>query len=154
MRASLALVLAVGLTACNASDDASYEVLSADATGARFHVGCAPSRIEVGIRQRTPLPEGATGMSLDRLPFASRVTVVDGDGSETLAAQEAAHPVVMWMATGNFQQAEFIGLQEVDLPFAWGLCRDYFVELHYADVPAWAHRGTGFDPYVRKSKRP
>jgi len=148
------LLFCVGLTACGATHDASYEVLSADANGARFYVGCAPSRIEVGIRQRTPLPEDAVRTSLDRLPFASRVSVVDGDGSETLATQDAAHPVVVWMAEGRYQHAEYIGLQEVDLPFAWGMCRDYFVELRYADVPAWANRATGFDPYVRKSGRP
>jgi hypothetical protein len=146
-------MVACGLAACSHSDGSSYELLSQDAHGARFRVTCAPSRLEVGVRQRVPLPEESAPGGVDQ-PFASQVHLLDASGSTTISSSSKSTPIVMWMAEGKAQQIEYIGLQEVDVPFDWWRCRDYVVALEHGDIPAWARGAGGFDPYIRESRRP
>jgi hypothetical protein len=147
------IVFACALAACGRSDG-TYALLSQDAHGARFRVTCAPSRIEVGVRQRSPLAEDATRKALDQLPFASRVRLLDATGAQLISETEATTPIVMWMSPGKPSQVEYIGLQEVDVPFARWQCRDYVVALEFDEIPAWAKGDAGVEPYLRKSGRP
>lgn len=149
------VLLALLLCSSCAFKEPMYETISLRTNGATLLVKCASGRIEVGLHQ----PSSSTGsrvnaVPINKLPLASRVQVWSADSNGPKIDKTAEKPVVFWMSERQRDRVEYIGLQEVDLPFSLG-CADYIIDIDYsATASEWAAETIGSVPYVRKAMRP
>lgn len=151
----IGLVL-LALTFCSSCTpkEPRYETISLRTNGATLLVKCASGRIEVGLHT-FPSSRGSdvNAMPLNKLPLTSRVRVRSIDSKQPKIDKTAKNPIVFWMSESQRDRVEYIGLQEIELPFSFG-CMNYIIDIDYYEPTSGRTREIGGRPYVRRALRP
>ena len=148
-------ICALVMQACSARVE-NIEQLSETTSGVVMRAHCASGILEVGLRfMDTPLPEYVGGTPIITLPLRSTIRVFDLESDALVYEQTSENMGVAWKSEGQSGHIEYLGFQEVTLPFSF-FCRSYKLEVDYKPLPEWYEghaAGKVATVYVRRARR-
>ncbi len=143
------------MQACSARVE-NVEQLSETPSGVVMRAQCASGILEVGLRfLSAPLPEYVGETPIINLPLRSTIRVFELETGELVYERTAENMGVAWKSEQQFGHIEYLGFQEVPLPFSL-FCKSYKLEVNYRPLPDWyeAHAaGKVATVYVRRARR-